>query len=77
MPSGNGNRAKMKRERNAKKNEQKGGASKSQLKANEAAKSVLCNVCRQTWMKTVSPTELKQHHEAKHSKLPYDQCFDQ
>jgi len=65
----------MKRERNAKKEEKK-GSSGSQLKTNEAAKSVMCKICRQTWMKTVTPNELKQHQESKHSKQAFDQCFD-
>ena len=44
MPSGNGNRAKQKRERNLKRDAE-GSAAKSQLKTNEAAKTVMCKVC--------------------------------
>jgi hypothetical protein len=41
MPSGNGAKAKQKRERNAKKDEV---VAKSQLKTNEQAKTVICKV---------------------------------
>jgi hypothetical protein len=44
MPSGNGAKAKQKRERNAKKEE--GGVAKSQLKTNEQAKTVQCKVLK-------------------------------
>eukprot|EP01102_Stenamoeba_stenopodia_P015777 TRINITY_DN542_c0_g1_i1.p1 TRINITY_DN542_c0_g1~~TRINITY_DN542_c0_g1_i1.p1 ORF type:complete len:122 (-),score=18.89 TRINITY_DN542_c0_g1_i1:147-512(-) len=73
MPSGNGCRAQQKRERNAAK---AGGAAKSQLKVNEKAKSILCKVCRQSFLCTTTPAELKQHAENKHPKNPYDSCFD-
>jgi len=67
MPSGNGNRAKQKRERNQKKTDQdKGG--KSQLKTNELAKTIVCKVCRQTFMCTTKEAELKLHQENKHEK---------
>lgn len=42
MPSGNGAKAKQKRERNLKRDE--GPAAKSQLKTNEQAKTVVCKV---------------------------------
>jgi len=44
MPSGNGNRAMLKRERNAKKaaSESKGG--QSQIKVNEKAMNIICQV---------------------------------
>jgi len=74
MPSGNGNRAKQKRERNQKKTDQdKGG--KSQLKTNELAKTIVCKVCRQTFMCTTKEAELKLHQENKHEKMDFSQCF--
>ncbi|WFD49436.1 hypothetical protein GLX27_004117 [Malassezia furfur] len=69
---GNGARAQQKRERNAKANASKDP--KSQLKANEAAKNVICQVCRQTFLMTVREPALKQHAENKHSKTVKD-CF--
>jgi len=74
MPSGNGNRAKQKRERNQKKkDDEKGG--KSQLKSNEASKTIICKVCRQTFMCTTKEAELKLHQENKHEKLDFAACF--
>jgi len=76
MPSGNGNRTKQKRERNQKKNEEKGGASaKSQLKSNEAAKTIICKVCRQSFLCTTKEAELRLHQENKHEKQDFVACF--
>ncbi|CAO3698782.1 unnamed protein product [Rhizopus microsporus] len=47
---GNGAKAQMKRERNAKQNQKKEGA--SQLKANAAAKNIICKTCFQTFLCT-------------------------
>ncbi|KAH0590413.1 hypothetical protein H2248_000568 [Termitomyces sp. 'cryptogamus'] len=47
---GNGAKAQQKRERNADKNAAKG--SKSQSKVNEAAKSIVCSDCRQSFLIT-------------------------
>ncbi|KOS12763.1 hypothetical protein Malapachy_1371 [Malassezia pachydermatis] len=69
---GNGARAQQKRERNAKANS--GKEAKSQLKANEAAKSVICQICRQTFLMTVREPALKQHADNKHGKDIKD-CF--
>ncbi|KAL3461043.1 At2g23090 like protein [Aspergillus heterothallicus] len=67
---GNGAKAAMKRERNAK--DTKGG--KSQSKANEAAKDIQCVVCRQTFLKTTRGPALTEHATNKHSKTLQD-CF--
>eukprot|EP01110_Echinostelium_bisporum_P010413 TRINITY_DN3792_c0_g1_i1.p2 TRINITY_DN3792_c0_g1~~TRINITY_DN3792_c0_g1_i1.p2 ORF type:complete len:56 (-),score=20.01 TRINITY_DN3792_c0_g1_i1:129-296(-) len=48
MPSGNGAKAAQKRERNLKR-DAGATAAKSQLKTNEAAKSVQCKVCKQAF----------------------------
>jgi len=74
MPSGNGNRAKQKRERNQKKKEQDSG-NKSQLKSNEAAKTIICKVCRQSFMCTTKEAELRMHQENKHEKQEFAACF--
>ncbi|KAL8387873.1 hypothetical protein RB595_009611 [Gaeumannomyces hyphopodioides] len=47
---GNGNRAQQKRERNAK--DQK-GIKKSQLKVNEQAKKIQCEICKVTFLSTI------------------------
>lgn len=69
---GNGNRAQQKRERNAK--DAKGGAAKSQLKVNETAMNIQCEVCKSTFLMTTREPQLLQHAENKHSKTIAD-CF--
>ncbi|KAG0166480.1 hypothetical protein DFQ28_007210 [Apophysomyces sp. BC1034] len=68
---GNGQKAQMKRERNAK---GQGKDPKSQLKANEAAKNIICLQCRQTFLCTSREKALTEHAENKHSKTMND-CF--
>ncbi|KAJ1651918.1 hypothetical protein GGF38_005477 [Coemansia sp. RSA 25] len=67
---GNGNKAQMKRERNAK----AGTEAKSQLKINVASKTIQCKVCFQTFMCTSKPPELTLHADNKHSKTLLE-CF--
>eukprot|EP01110_Echinostelium_bisporum_P010414 TRINITY_DN3792_c0_g1_i3.p2 TRINITY_DN3792_c0_g1~~TRINITY_DN3792_c0_g1_i3.p2 ORF type:complete len:75 (-),score=24.48 TRINITY_DN3792_c0_g1_i3:71-295(-) len=74
MPSGNGAKAAQKRERNLKR-DAGATAAKSQLKTNEAAKSVQCKVCKQAFLCTVKEPELKTHQENKHPKNVYSDCF--
>ncbi|KAJ1845152.1 hypothetical protein LPJ70_002631, partial [Coemansia sp. RSA 2708] len=50
------------------------GVAKSQLKQNEQAKTVQCNVCRNTFLCTVKKNELEMHADNKHSKT-FDECF--
>jgi len=69
---GNGAKAAQKRERNAK--DQKGSA-KSQLKTNEAAKSIACSICKQTFLSTTRQPQLQQHTENKHSGKTFAECF--
>ncbi|KAK9766338.1 hypothetical protein K7432_004661 [Basidiobolus ranarum] len=69
---GNGQKAQQKRERNAKLD--KKNANTSQLKANAAAKSVICQTCRQTFLCTIREKALAEHAENKHSKTTAD-CF--
>ena len=77
-------------------NEKKLGSSaaKSSLKVNEAAKTIQCTICRQTylctskvpayqtglriaqtWMFYLQEPELRQHHESKHGKNTFAECF--
>jgi len=74
MPSGNGARAQQKRERNLKKDAAASGA-KSQLKANEAAKTIICNVCRSSFLCTAKEPELRLHAENKHAAKKFEECF--
>ncbi|ORY05765.1 DUF1909-domain-containing protein [Basidiobolus meristosporus CBS 931.73] len=76
---GNGQKAQQKRERNAKM--AKANTNTSQLKANAAAKSIICQTCRQTFLCTVrekaftfSFLSLAEHAENKHSKTTAE-CF--
>ncbi|KAH3757126.1 hypothetical protein Pelo_11040 [Pelomyxa schiedti] len=74
MPSGNGNRAKQKRERNQAKMAQQTTA-KSQLRVNEKAKTIVCKICKQSFLCTASATDLNLHATNRHPKLPYSDCF--
>jgi len=74
MPSGNGNRAKQKRERNAAK-QSKLGEPHSQLKTNQQALSIKCKICMQTFMGVTSAKSLKEHSENKHPKQSFQDCF--
>ncbi|KAL2271067.1 hypothetical protein VTJ83DRAFT_438 [Remersonia thermophila] len=71
MGGGNGAKAAQKRARNQQKNAPKAG---SQLKSNAAAMSIICNVCKQTFLSTSREPVLTLHAVNKHnSTLP--QCF--
>ncbi|KAI8329225.1 At2g23090 like protein [Chlamydoabsidia padenii] len=67
---GNGQKAQMKRERNAK--AAKGPA--SQLKVNAAAKNIICKTCFQTFLCTSREKALTEHAENKHNKK-MSECF--
>ncbi|CAH1762075.1 1847_t:CDS:2 [Entrophospora sp. SA101] len=69
---GNGQKAQHKRERNQKTNGAKNTS--SQLKANEAARTVICQVCRNTFLCTIRAKALSEHADNKHSKTLQD-CF--
>jgi len=69
---GNGAKAQQKRERNSK---TAGGGGKSQLKSNDAAKSIICGTCRQTFLVTVRLPQLTEHVENKHSGKTVGDCF--
>ncbi|KAL1932061.1 hypothetical protein VTP01DRAFT_9117 [Rhizomucor pusillus] len=68
---GNGQKAQMKRERNAK---HQAKAPNSQLKVNEAAKNVICGVCRQPFLCTSREKLLTEHAQNKHNKT-IKECF--
>jgi hypothetical protein len=68
---GNGAKAQQKRERNQK---DAGKGAKSQLKVNEKACDIQCNICKSTFLKTTKVPALLQHAENKHSKT-LAECF--
>ncbi|KAK5992778.1 hypothetical protein PT974_06194 [Cladobotryum mycophilum] len=67
---GNGAKAQQKRERNQK----DGKAAKSQLKVNEKAMDIQCQVCKATFLKTTKAPGLTEHAQNKHSKT-LAECF--
>ncbi|KAG6784465.1 hypothetical protein POPTR_002G120100v4 [Populus trichocarpa] len=73
MGGGNGQKAKMARERNLDK--QKAGSKGSQLEANKKAMSIQCKVCMQTFICTTSEVKCREHAEAKHPKSDVYACF--
>jgi hypothetical protein len=60
MGGGNGAKAAQKRERNALKNNKSAG---SQLKSNEAAKTIVCEMCKQSFLGTMRKPALTTHAE--------------
>ncbi|GFP56634.1 hypothetical protein ACSS6W_004872 [Trichoderma asperelloides] len=68
---GNGAKAQQKRERNAKEGK---GAAKSQLKVNQQAMDIQCQICKSTFLKTTKAPALLEHAQNKHSKGLAD-CF--
>ncbi|KAJ3750094.1 At2g23090 like protein [Lentinula detonsa] len=68
---GNGAKANQRRERSAK-NTDKGNT--SQKKTNEAAKSIICQSCRQDFFITTRQPALEEHAQNKHSKT-MTECF--
>ncbi|KAI8048637.1 DUF1909-domain-containing protein [Syncephalis plumigaleata] len=69
---GNGSKAQMKRDRNAK--NAKKSADSSQKKVNEAAKTIICSACRTTFLCTVREPALREHATNRHGKT-YEECF--
>jgi len=69
---GNGAKAQQKRERNAAKGPAGG---KSTLKVNEAAKTIICTTCRQTFLVTTRAPALTEHVENKHAGKTPKECF--
>mmetsp|Transcript_20850 Transcript_20850/g.35907 ORF Transcript_20850/g.35907 Transcript_20850/m.35907 type:complete len:82 (-) Transcript_20850:97-342(-) len=74
MGGGNGAKAATKRERNLAKAKAASGG-KSQLDTNKKALNIMCNICRQSFMCTMSEVGLKQHQENKHGDKTFDDCF--
>ncbi|XP_020579106.1 uncharacterized protein At2g23090-like [Phalaenopsis equestris] len=72
MGGGNGQKAKMAREKNIEKTKSQKG---SQLESNKKAMNIQCKVCMQTFMCTTSESKCREHAEAKHAKVDVCQCF--
>ncbi|KAF8404915.1 hypothetical protein HHK36_009810 [Tetracentron sinense] len=85
MGGGNGQKAKMAREKNLEKQK---GAKGSQLEANKKAMTIQrfvfllvsaapveCKVCMQTFICTTSEVKCREHAEAKHPKSDVEACF--
>ncbi|CAN8074184.1 unnamed protein product [Agarophyton chilense] len=73
MGGGNGAKSATKRDRNASKS--KKGSKGSQMAANQSAMSIVCAVCRSTFMCTMKAASLRQHVESKHPKHQLTDCF--
>ncbi|CAL5383832.1 unnamed protein product [Camellia sinensis] len=82
MGGGNGQKAKMAREKNLEK--MKAASKGSQLEANKKAmsiqvdheeNSIWCKVCMQTFICTTSELKCREHAEAKHPKADVYACF--
>ncbi|KAL4068328.1 At2g23090 like protein [Scleroderma yunnanense] len=69
---GNGAKAAQRRERHANGKGDKGPTSR--LKVNEAAKSIICQTCRQTFLLTTRTPALEEHAQNKHSRT-LAECF--
>ncbi|KAJ3014989.1 hypothetical protein HKX48_004832 [Thoreauomyces humboldtii] len=52
-----------------------GGTAKSQTKQNEAAKTTICSVCRQTFLMTIRQKALEEHVTNKHVGKDFKTCF--
>lgn len=66
-------KSKTARERKAKDDAR--AAKGSQLKANEAAQTIVCQICRTTFLCTSKAAALKMHAESKHPKKALKECF--
>ncbi|DBA74102.1 hypothetical protein WJX79_002204 [Trebouxia sp. C0005] len=74
MGGGNGQKSATARARKEKEEAKRRGAG-SQLKQNAAAQSVVCQICRASFMCTASATKLQEHVDSKHSKNGFAACF--
>jgi len=73
MGGGNANKSANARKKNLEKAQKE--AAGSQLKTNAAAMSVICSVCRQSFMCTLAVAKLKEHSDNKHPQKTFEECF--
>eukprot|EP00922_Rhytidocystis_sp_ex-Travisia-forbesii_P005253 GHVS01007659.1.p1 GENE.GHVS01007659.1~~GHVS01007659.1.p1 ORF type:complete len:123 (+),score=23.57 GHVS01007659.1:281-649(+) len=69
-----GNQRDVDRQRALNRSKQKEGGN-SNLKDKEKNLTVICFVCKQTFMCTVKKPTLQQHVDARHDKQTFEQCF--
>eukprot|EP00448_Togula_jolla_P001594 CAMPEP_0170604384 /NCGR_PEP_ID=MMETSP0224-20130122/19393_1 /TAXON_ID=285029 /ORGANISM="Togula jolla, Strain CCCM 725" /LENGTH=80 /DNA_ID=CAMNT_0010929281 /DNA_START=78 /DNA_END=320 /DNA_ORIENTATION=- len=74
MGRSNGCEASRKRADAAKRAEKYNKDGNSQLKQNAAAQTLVCNICKQTFMCTQKKM-LPLHQESKHPKNTFAECF--
>ena len=78
MGGGNGLKSHMARQRNEQKkaDEGKGGGGKAGIAARTESKiGIACAICKVQFQSVKMKTQLKEHWEAKHSKLTFGDCF--
>ncbi|ETW43270.1 hypothetical protein PFNF135_02183 [Plasmodium falciparum NF135/5.C10] len=68
-----GNQREVDRIRSSRRNDK----TKQNSTVKDASKNlnVVCKLCRHSFMCTVNQSILKEHHEKKHSKNAYEDCF--
>mmetsp|Transcript_33692 Transcript_33692/g.40704 ORF Transcript_33692/g.40704 Transcript_33692/m.40704 type:complete len:92 (+) Transcript_33692:205-480(+) len=74
MGGGNGQKsatARARKQAELAKNANKG----SQLDSNAKSMSIMCNICRATFMCTSTEAKLKEHSDSKHPKNTFQECF--
>lgn len=75
MGGGNGQKSATARARNQEKQAKLAKGNTSQLKVNKGAQSIICNVCRQTFVCTSNQAKLQEHIDGKHNKQTFEACF--
>ncbi|KAI7840159.1 hypothetical protein COHA_005942 [Chlorella ohadii] len=74
MGGGNGQKAAMARQRKAEKDKKLAGG-KSQLEVNNKALTIVCNICRQSFMCNMTEAKLREHSDSRHPKNTFADCF--
>mmetsp|Transcript_19830 Transcript_19830/g.59907 ORF Transcript_19830/g.59907 Transcript_19830/m.59907 type:complete len:97 (+) Transcript_19830:248-538(+) len=76
MGGGNGQKSAAARIKNQEKMAKLAKGGTSQLKVNTSAQSIICMVCRQTFLCTSNKGKLDEHIAGKHTgKATFEQCF--
>ncbi|EFN54259.1 hypothetical protein CHLNCDRAFT_135809 [Chlorella variabilis] len=74
MGGGNAQKSATARQRKAEKDKKLAGG-KSQLADNAKALSIVCQICRQSFMCNMTPAKLKEHSDSRHPKQKFEECF--
>jgi hypothetical protein len=74
MGGGNAQKSAIARAKNLEKAKKAGGG-QSQLASNAKASSILCNICKQSFICTAKGAVLQAHVDSKHAKLSIAECF--